>query len=281
MTTIGIEIERERQHIDDALREVEPNKYYHLIVAEESYPDIVQEAWRIHARGYLDMGFVTREALTNEGFLHPSIDKARGSNVNYYLAINPECEDDCATMRKVHIPQGRSFRDLPAYKLTQETFYPGALSGFEDLEDQGASIVEIAALAKDTLARNRSVFEIFRETIQEALGKNEAWFFSMVTSTHGALIPRLGAANLRVLGDDVDMSASDSRVAEGVKVRPILVLPDKFNDNILYAYEQATREADKLRLAKSLIFYTDGLDRSQMSGRVFEARQKILSASSE
>ena len=257
----------------EALPVVMPDKYYHFLETEESNPELAKAAWQIHAEGYIAMGFVKPEAITEEGFLPADIDKARGSNVNYMLALSSENQDDCATMRVVSVPEGGSFRDLPAYGLTRDILPDESLSLLEELEDQGRAIKEISALARSRAASPASIFELFRKSIHEALGKDEAWFFTMVSSTHETLIPRLTSENFQVLGDDVKID--DERVGEGIALRPLMLRPDEFIENIYRGYLNAGNEVDKRRLAKSLIFYTDGLAKEQMTALVFDERTRL------
>jgi hypothetical protein len=236
--------------------------------------DLVREARRIHAEGYVFAGFVNESAVIKDGpekgTLTPDIDKARGPNVEYYLGIDGSNAKNCATLRRLYLPPGGSFRNLPAYSTTEQSLSPGGLVILEELEANGADINEIAALSRTEAAPAQAIYEILRTAIRDSMGKNRMWFVSMVSKTYDALLRRWGEDNLVRLGDDVVLE--DDRVNDDIFLRPLLINPDTFHDNLLTAY----RATGDRKLAHSLVFYTDGLRRDQMSDDVFAARQKLF-----
>jgi|AntRauTorckE6833_2_1112554.scaffolds.fasta_scaffold00046_4 hypothetical protein len=260
----------------ETLSRVEPDQYTHFNFLESDSLIMAQEAWRIHAEGYVAMKFVNQDAVTSSGALVADIDKARGDNVEYNIALNPDDERDCASMRKIHLPEGGSFIDLPAYSICKANLSKEGLAKLHHLESEGYNMKEISALAKTKDAAPRAIFELFRNVIHGSMGRDEAFFFSLVSATHQVLTPRLSEANFLVLGEDTDIN--DARVERGVKLRPLLTMPDQFIDNIFEAYVTTESNVAKRKLAQSLVFYTDGLVREQMSNEVFDARKLIIEA---
>ncbi len=258
----------------ELISQVEPDQYVHQIFMEHDSPSMAQEAWRIHAEGYLNMRFVNEGAITSEGYLTSDIDKARGKNVEYMLALNPDNGDDCASMRKIHVAEGQDYKSLPAYNACAEKLHDIGAAQLDLRHENGQNIKEISALAKTKAGAPRAIFELFRSAIHGAMGKDEVFFFSMVSATHEVLTPRLGDDNFLVIGEDV--AIDDPRVEPGIKLRPLLTIPDQFNDNILKALNSADTAASERRLAQSLIFYTDGLNQQFMSDEVRQARYDIL-----
>lgn len=252
------------------------DRYTHFTVRENENPQLAEIAWRIHAEGYHAMGFVKDTALTQDGFLANGIDKARGESVDYKLAIHPEDSEDAATVRKFNLSDGQSYVDLPAYSLCKDALFDEGKAFLDSIPNQEESVKEIAALARTANAHPIAVHELFRDIIHEAISKNETWFFSIVSSTHESLVKTLGKDNFWIIGEDV--SIPDDRVNPEIKLRPIIVRPDIFIDNLLAAYENADNPVDKVRLQRSFIFFTEGLAPEYMSDSVRDAAQQMRSS---
>jgi hypothetical protein len=259
-------------------REIEPvtkaYKYYHLTVTEEEFPELATEAWRIHAEGYLAAGFVNEYAITSNGFLADDLDKSRGPNTDYYIALNPDDESDCGTMRKINLPPGGTYRDLPAYQLCSGGMSQIGTNFLASIEQQGTQVKEIAALARTRKGSPIAVHEVFTKALHESIGKNEAWFFSIVSTTHESLARNYGKENFMVVGDDV--SINDWRINKDIVLRPVVVQPDLLIDRVLAAYCMAQGRA-KFRFLRSFMDITDGLSSEDMSEAAYAARQEILS----
>jgi molybdopterin/thiamine biosynthesis adenylyltransferase len=253
-----------------------PNHFAHLRFTEADNPLLAQAAWRTHARGYLDAGFILPDAIDETtGWLPEDIDKTRGANTDYYLAIDPQKsnEDYDATMRKVNLAPGISYKDLPAYGLCENGLSAFGKAQLAQLHAEGVNIKEIGGLAGRS---PMAIYEVIRTAIHDALGKNEAWLFSIVSTTHESLTRNWGSEALTVIGEDTLLD--DPRVRKNLYLRPAMLYPDTFNDTLLKAYMEAESPRDRARLQRSFMFFTDGLDESQMSYRVLQARQDILVA---
>ncbi|MDB5186448.1 MAG: hypothetical protein JWL85_971 [Candidatus Saccharibacteria bacterium] len=259
---------------EEELRPPRGDAFRHVRVTEASNPELVMEAWRVHAEGYYSVGFVNKDAITKEGFMASDIDKARGPYVDYFLAVNPEDDSERATMRKINLSEGGTYKDLPAYQLCKDKLSPMGIALLESMQNQDVRLKEIGALARTPNTSPIAVHEMFRDAIQEALGKNEVWFFSIVSTTHKTLAKSFGEKNLRVIGEDVPLE--DERVNEGIALKPTIVRPDDFIDNMLTAYLEAKTAPERIRLKRSLLFFTDGLDSRHMSEQVFTTRQTML-----
>lgn len=272
---------------DEVLAHIEPeatqdvtinprsDKYLHGKFTEYESPESAELAWRIHAQGYRAMGFVKDEAITPEGFLADGIDHSRGTDTDYYLAINPAKETDMATMRIINLPVGGTYKDLPAYQVSQHRLSPEGHNTLVNIENQDIRLKEIAALSRTEQASPLAVHELFRRVIHEAQGKGEVWFFSVVSSTFTSLTKTMGEESFTVIGEDVPID--DDRVSEAVALRPALFYPDTFLDTLCRSYLNAG-DREKIRLRRSLIFFTEGLEDSRLSDLVLKTKQELLAA---
>lgn len=253
--------------------------YLHVMVTEQSNPELAAEALRIQGRGYLEAGFVGEDGLEQSGPLRgaliPELDKSRGPNTDYYLAINPDLSKttDVATMRKVNLPAGGTFDDLPTGTLARKTLTAEGAAIVDSIENPDLHLKEIGGLAGHPLG----VYETIRHTIQEAQGKGEVWFFSIVSTTFATMQRRFGQRNFTVIGEQVTLE--DDHVTNGISLVPALVRPDVFIDNVLADYRDAEVQEDQLakrELRRSFLFLTDGLDTQTMSPEAFAARDELL-----
>lgn len=247
--------------------------YVHYNFTEEENPDAALACQRIHAAGYQAAGFVTEDAITADGTLVPDLDKMRGPNIELSLAINPEDPNDSATMRKAHVPEGGTFRDLPSYKLTETTLWDDGKDLLERYEAQGVNVKDIGGLAGEGRRSARAVHEVIRNNLHQAIGANEVWFFGIVTTTYDTLASSWGAENLTTLGEDT--AFDDPRVKSGVALRPAMLVPDHFVDNLVHAYEAAEDPRRIKQLERSLTYYTEGLGPDQMSTHAYETVQLL------
>jgi len=261
------------------------NRYIHVQFTEAESPALAQAAWRLHAQGYVDSGFVTEDAIGADGFLSPDIDKSRGPNAKYHLALDHDGAYE-ATMREINLTAGMTYEDHAAYKLCKDGLYPWAEDQLAQLQAQGTNIKEIAALARPLRSSPLAVFEIIRKAMHASLGKDEVWLFSIVADTHDSLVHAWGADNLPVIG--ADTTINDPRVRKHVALRPALLFPDTFNETLLKSLEQAnsahasapSRQTDEAMktLSRNFLFFTEGLSDDQLGMRVAHARKEMLAA---
>lgn len=232
---------------------------------EESDPSLVAEAFRIHGAGYLSMGFLSGEALTDEGFVHPDIDRSRGATTEYYLAANRSNAGDCATLRKVRLRPGASIEDFDCYELCRKSLSPEGEAFVAEMSSRPESVVEISALARTPDASPAAVWHLLRTAIHDSMAKEEHWFFCLVVSTFESLASHMGPSFMSILGDDV--SIEDGRVNSDVTLRPITFDTLTFLDSMLADHERAAGRP-RSRLERSLLFFSDGLAENALSPAV-------------
>lgn len=253
--------------------------YIHMSGYEATDPDVIDIALKTHAVGYSDdMGFVNSEAIGSDGYILPSIDKARGPNVEYHVAVDPINPNNVATMRMVHLTDGQSVEDLPAYQVSKEALTSDGEALLRSVEPE--KLKELAALAKSNKRAAVGLFEIMRKSVHESLGKDETWFFSIVSDTYVSLARRLGRDAFTLLGEDVQIE--DSRVDHTrVKLRPVAFRPDEFFDSMVNSVTNPNSTEDDLskqRIASSILFFTDGIEDDRLSEEVAQWRERTLSS---
>lgn len=273
---VGIEAVVTEPAVSEAPVTARQDRYYHLKFKGQDNQELAEEAWRIHAQGYLAMGFVKTGAVTPEGFLTTDIDKARGDEVDYFLALNPNQETDCATMRKINLVPGEDFRDLPAFKITSDKLSPTGIDLLSHLQVDDYQIKELGALARTPNSNPIAIHEIFRSALHDSLGKKEAWFFSIVSSTFDSLAKSFGPDNFVVIGEDTPID--DPRVSEQVVLRPAILFPDRFIDTLLISYLATDDPKTKHGLLRSFLFFTDGVPEDRISELSAQARQELLTS---
>ena len=261
--------------IDNRNRPGRSDLYDYYAFNEQSSPELVETALKVHAEGYTTMGFVSSDAVGPDGKLVQQIDHSRGENVDYFLLIDPGDLANKATVRKINLLPGLSLENLPGYQLTKGGLYLQTQEYFDELLTQGFQIKEISGLARTKDAPPAMVYELLRDLLHNSLTKNEAWFFSIVSSTLDSLTKYLGKSAFEILGDAVNIN--DHRVNEIVSLVPALLLPDKFLDNLL---DDIGKESSSTRESKKLIgmflYMSEGLERGEISDDVYNYRQNIL-----
>ena len=239
------------------------DQYTHLRFIGDESPVQQKEALRIHAEGYRTMGFVNDEAIDANGFLDLALDKTRTiPGCEYYIAINPEKDDDRATLRIVRSVEDGKYTTLPAYEATKGKLFPSGKKLLENLSSNGHTIKEISALAKTEKASPLSIFELLREIIQDACNSNDVWFFSIVSRTFDSLVKNMGKSSFIIIGEDVHID--DSRVNPNIMLKPAIFVPKLFYSNLMKDIETMPNNYSKKRLNQNLNFYAQGLQNPQL-----------------
>lgn len=258
--------------------------YIDRVFTEASDPLRAYEAQMTHAEGYLMMGFVTEDAITTEGMtdvmraqgrlgrLKPELDHARGPQMDYYTSTAVGDPEDNATLRKYRLKEGQTHEDLPAWQLSGKSLSKDASEEIQQVTVP-ESLLEISALARSPKAHPLTAHAVIRHAIRDSIGKGEFWFSTLVASTHDALVPRYGAANLRVLGKDVTID--DPRVSPDLTLRPIVLEPDEFHNRLVQAYDTAETPQSRKRFGETLLFFSDGLEPDKLSADVHAALRDI------
>lgn len=237
--------------------------YAHFELHEDANPLLVAVARRVHAQGYLNAKYVSDDAII-DGELVPELDKARGSNVAYHLAINQVNPTDMATMRLSGIPEdGESWTALPLGDF-KDAISPDFQKIFIRRQAEGKVIREVGALAHTS--RPNGLHEIIRKVIQTAYGNDEVWLATIVLPAYRSLGLRYGKSNVELIGNDITIT--DARVRKNLPLKPTLILPDSFFDNIVFDYDASKSTLKKRELGKAICFLVEGFDESRLSDRV-------------
>lgn len=270
----GIEgYEKEKYRGIDAIK-LRDDYFQHFRFTEKDGGLLVDEARRLHAQGYLSLGFVEPTAIESDGSISADLDKARGGDVIYYLAYDEHTGQYASTMRKIAISNNRHFTSLPAIGLCRESFSSGSLEMLSEIDSSKAQLLELAALAGDPKAGYRAIYESLRNGLHDGIQKNEVWIFSLVASTHDSLVKNMGAEVFTVLGNDVKIE--DHRVSDNVRLRPLLLDTSTFLETLLGTCEnEDISDSDRMRYLKSFIFFSDGLGKDAISERVYNARRNL------
>ena len=240
--------------------------HHHFTEVDE---ELMHRAWRMHAEGYREAGFIT---FTDAEF-PPEMDNARGANVDYHIAAEAKNKERGATLREIHIPDGGTFRDLLAFYHTSSVMLPEKVALLERLTEEGYEIKEIAAMGQ-TSADPTPIYELLRDVANSDRGKKVVWLFSIVKSTlYDHMYSTLGQDNFDVLGGEVSLHNDDEDgITDKVVLTPAILYPNELLDSMLSSIpKEVDRPAVQRRLLKNLVFFAHGLDREQLSGPVDNA----------
>ena len=230
-----------------------------VVTAEEqSQPALVRESWRIHAESYHNEGFVSRDAIDEDGFLELGLDKSRERSSNeYLLALDPEDPRHAATMRKVHLGDGESYTELPTHQMCEDLLSAEGAALLElGYESQEHDLIEISALARTANCNPVLLHKLIRSSIMRASGNGEIWVMSLVKRTHTALVDRMGPSNFRQIGEEFKIP--DERVSRDVVLVPAVLEPDHFMTRLNRDYLAAPEGSkQKARLRQGLEFYSE------------------------
>lgn len=249
---------------------------------ETDNPKFASLARSIHAIGYQTMGFVKTSAITPEGQLIGEIDKARGPLVDYYVGpgsyhqtdIMPNVKTiDAVTMRKIHVPAGGTVVDLPAYQVCRDSLYLEDHAFLLGLDNASTRLKEIGALAGTPKSHPTGIYELLRNAIHEAHGRDEVWIASIVSTTYAALSKRLGKNTLRQIGEPVPIRSE--HVNESVSLVPITTNVDGFVNAIYQSLTNETNEQVRRRQLDSFLFFAEGLRDDELGDELAAARAAL------
>lgn len=248
------------------------DRYVQSEFNEFTNPELVELALRVHAEGYTTMGFVSEDAVKPDGTLDDAVDHSRGEYTDYFLAINPDNPKDIATMRKINIPPDGTVQDLPAYQLTKNGLYEEGLIFLNNVDT--SKVNEIAGLARTKEAPASAVYELLRSAFQSSLGKEEVWFFSIVSSTYESLTKYFGEHAFTVIGEDVKID--DSRVNDNIQLRPTILTVDKLFESMIYDIENLENKRDRRKVLGMFLYFTEGLRPEEAGEQAMSYRKSIL-----
>jgi len=251
---------------------------------ETDNPKFASLARSIHAIGYQTMGFVKPSALTSEGHLRSEIDKARGPLVDYYVGpgssdqtdIMPNVRTiDAVTMRKIHVPPGGGVVDLPAYQVCRDSLYLEDHAFLLGLNNADTRLKEIGALAGTPKSHPTGIYELLRNAIHEAHGRDEVWIASIVSTTYAALTKRFGTGALRQIGEPVPIRSE--HVNESVSLVPVMTNVDSFVDAIYQSLTREMNEQARRRQLDSFLFFAEGLRDDELGDEMAGVRAALAS----
>jgi len=107
------------------------------------------------------------------------------------------------------------------------------------------------------------------------LNNNEAWFFSIVSTTFDSLTKYFGSTAFNVIGSDVKIN--DYRVNERIKLRPSILLPDKLFQSMIKDIETDVNLDSRFNIIKMLLYFSEGLDNERMGNDVVDYIGQIKS----
>lgn len=244
--------------------------------SERQNPEGALRAQQIQGESYVTAGFVFESALDEYGRLQPELDRSRGDNVEYFLATaqNPTdaSEMNQASVRLIHLPEDGALDDLAAYKYCKHTLSPEHEAELRSLiATEGArSVVEIAALSKTNAAPSIASFEVIRDIVQQAVrgDTKEVWLATLAESAYQAMYDNFGPRSLTQVGERVPVDVGDPRTSEQLRLVPSLIRPREVMDGIVEDLAVITDSKQQVRLARSLVFLSDGLGDQEMSTSV-------------
>lgn len=238
--------------------------YSYAKATEGDDPDFALRARRVHAVSYKGEGFIGEAAITETGEVDASLDKARGDGVEYYLGFD-DIGTDVSTIRKVDASQRGGFELLPGYGLCADSISDEQKALFAQFEQQGRPINEISAFGHIPEVTSAAGVETLRHILQEALGTDEIWFFSMVTPKLRSLQYMFGPHAIRSIGKPIQID--DERTA-GVTLTPAYLDTTTFFDDVQEAIANEPDAKNRSRYLKYLKYFTEGVPLEKMSSSV-------------
>ena len=243
------------------------DRYVYEHFSEQTKPNLVLLARQLHARSYMGEGFVYNEAVDDDGTMANDIDKARGDSVKYYIGYEPKDDEHVpvSTLRKISLQGGETIEDLPGYQLSKNELY-------EEERDWLASIAprriqEISSFGHIPESPSTSGLELLRTVLQDSIGSDEIWFFTMVSEKYNTLVNLFGPEAVRKIGESI--SIDDPRVAD-VTLIPAIVVPSIFFQQVHDAVLDESVPAKRRRRIGVLTNFTEGLTEAQMGSDVYQ-----------
>lgn len=239
---------------------------------EKDDAERVRVARWVHAQSYRGEGFVHDGAITESGELHEDLDKARGDRVKYYIGYDKSGRA-VSTLRVVDAADVGGFTGLPAYLHCKDKMPEETLEALVKMELEGRPIKEISAFGHVPDAHPAAGIELLRHVLQDELGTDAVWFFTMVTPRYKALVHRFGSKAMRQVGDPIELN--DERV-RNVMLTPAIVDTTSFFDDVKDGILDESNELRRHRMVESLRSFVMGVDPSRLSDDV-----KLLLAQDE
>lgn len=228
---------------------------------EASRRDLTEEVWRLHADNYYRAGYITKEGITEEGFIDSSIYTYHGENVEYLASFDEADGHVIAALRRVYLNGYETVKDHFAYQVCGKGIATQDLDFLEERHRNSQEVVEVSGLVKEKGSSPLAVIELYRNAIQDSIVKNELWIMGITASAHRTLRKQFGDRIIQVIGDP--QKINDSRIREGVTLTPAVIEPQNFVDNLLINYKECHERNDykgKHEALNLFLSFSDGID---------------------
>lgn len=276
-------IERTYERAGLYVRSDRGDKYaYGSFDSEGDNPELTELARRVHARSYLGEGFVSDAALAPDGTLEEGIDKLRGEGITYYIGYDLEGDEPraCSTLRKMRLMAGDTIENLPGYAQSRSILPLETQEWLSTIPSE--HLREIGSFGHVPEVSSKAGLELLRHVLQDSLGKNEVWFFTMVSTNVARLVKHFGPEAVRIVGAPVKIE--DVRVND-VHLVPTVVDVDSFYANVIGSIHAEADDVKRQHYALSVLNFAEGLRADQVGETVFadlEAlRAKVAGGRSE
>jgi len=243
------------------------DKYVYEHFTEQTKPELVLLAQQLHARSYMGEGFVHDDAVDDDGTMASDIDKARGNSVKYYIGY--ESEDDSqvpvSTLRKISLQGNETVEDLPGYQLSKNGLYDEEREWLASIAPR--RFQEISSFGHIPESPSTSGLELLRTVLQDSVGSDEIWFFTMVSEKYNTLVNLFGPNAVRKIGEAIPLV--DPRVAD-ISLVPAIVDTSVFFQQVYETAINETIPAKRRRHMGILANFTEGLTEAQMGSDVYQ-----------
>lgn len=246
---------------------VRNDKYVYEHFNERTKPGLVFLARQLHARSYMGEGFVYDEAVDDDGTMANDIDKARGDSVKYYIGYEPKDDEHIpvSTLRKISLQGNETIEDLPGYQLSKNELYEEEREWLDSVAPR--RIHEISSFGHIPESPPTSGLELLRTVLQDSVGSDEVWFFTMVSAKYNTLVKLFGPVAVRKVGESIPID--DPRVAD-VTLIPAIVDTSLFFQQVHDAVLDESVPAIRRRRIGVLTNFTEGLTEAQMGSDVYQ-----------
>jgi hypothetical protein len=274
---MSIEYTTSPKSIDRYVADRENERYVIEQFYERDNPAGALLAHQIQGESYVAAGYVYASALDEYGRLQPELDRSRGDDVKYYLALPKDPQSNprnMGSLRVMSIPKGGTLDDLAAYRYSKAMLDPEVDDILKrTIEQNGISSVrEICALAITEKATSLASFELLREITQAVICEksDEKWLITFTAHAHRVFLKRYGASVMQQVGSPVPVDVGDERTSDDLRLVPTLIHPGQLLENVLNDIQSSVGQAEKTRLSSTLVFMADGLSESLLSPEVCE-----------
>lgn len=233
-------------------------------ISAQSAPDreiIDANGNRLRIVSFYDMGDPAYAALTEKvvagrlreyqshGLLEPDAkrDDIRGPHVEFMAVLNEEGEV-VASLRKIHAT-GINLSALPSFQkfIGENALDPEGSATLFDHAEPNRAVVEIAGLWKNDDYDTGVKIELYKAAMQDSIARDELWFMGIVQAEYAGLLRSYGKHVVHTLGHQVEVKGEGA--TSGVRLRPVMVEPRTFYDDLAAEMRDASAAGDRITLA--------------------------------